>query len=53
MYLRDQESWKGKLRPMIIQVPDGVIGQRGPEQWVELSQNCYQPAVRRETGFQV
>ena len=33
-----------RLWPVIVQVPDDISGQRGPKKWVQLGQNCYQPA---------
>lgn len=53
VYLHGQKSWKGKLLPVVVQVPDGFIGQGGSKKWVQLGQNCYQPAdgqILRELG---
>lgn len=44
IYLQTKESLKGKLIPCIVQVPDDISGERRSEKWVQLSQNCYQPA---------
>lgn len=37
------------LRPVVVQVPDGISGQRRPKQWVQLGQNGYQPAEEKNT----
>lgn len=48
-----QESFKNKLSPVIVQVPDDVSGQRRPKKWVQLGQNCYQPADEEKKGIKI
>lgn len=38
-----------KLWPVIVQVPDSVIGQSRSEKWIQLGQNCYQPTEKIES----
>lgn len=34
LYLDGEEFMENKLRPVVVQIPDGIIGQAGPKQWV-------------------